>query len=127
MVKFPTEYRVREVCRDQVATCECYMAMLEMDDHLQAINIEEQWTMAKTIEGLEEILLDNPKLDQMTRISTLASLTVRLALMTFLKANQDVFAWSYEDMPGIDPSVMVHRLNVSPSFPPIRQKKRVFA
>ena len=30
-------------------------------------------------------------------------------------------------MPGIDPLVMVHRLNVSPSFPPIRQKKRVLA
>ena len=30
-------------------------------------------------------------------------------------------------MPGIDPSVMVHRLNVSPSFPQIRQKKQVFA
>ena len=30
-------------------------------------------------------------------------------------------------MPGIDLSVMVHRLNMSPSFPPIRQKKRVFA
>ena len=30
-------------------------------------------------------------------------------------------------MLGIDPSVMVHRLNVSPSFPPIQQKKRVFA
>ena len=30
-------------------------------------------------------------------------------------------------MPGIDPSIMVHRLNVSPSFPPVRQKKRVFA
>ena len=30
-------------------------------------------------------------------------------------------------MPRIDPSVMVHRLNVSPSFPPVRQKKRVFA
>ena len=29
-------------------------------------------------------------------------------------------------MLGIDTSVMVHRLNVSPSFPPIRQKKRVF-
>ena len=29
-------------------------------------------------------------------------------------------------MPGIDPLVMVHRLNVSPSFPPVRQKKRVF-
>ena len=30
-------------------------------------------------------------------------------------------------MPGINPSVMVYRLNVSPSFPPVRQKKRVFA
>ena len=38
-----------------------------------------------------------------------------------------MFAWNHEDMPRIDPSVMVHRLNVSPSFPPVRQKKRVFA
>ena len=30
-------------------------------------------------------------------------------------------------MPGINPSVIVHRLNVSPSFPPIQQKKRAFA
>ncbi|XP_075649739.1 uncharacterized protein LOC142620222 [Castanea sativa] len=28
-------------------------------------------------------------------------------------------------MLGIDPSVMVHRLNVSPSFPPVCQKKRI--
>ena len=30
-------------------------------------------------------------------------------------------------MLGIDPSIMGHKLNASPSFPPIRQKKRVFA
>ena len=30
-------------------------------------------------------------------------------------------------MPGIDPKIMVHKLNVSPIFSPIRQKKRVFA
>nr|XP_023901305.1 uncharacterized protein K02A2.6-like [Quercus suber] len=30
-------------------------------------------------------------------------------------------------MSRIKPSVMVHRLNVSPSFPPVHQKKRVFA
>ena len=29
-------------------------------------------------------------------------------------------------MPGIDPSVIVHRLNVNPTSSPIRQKKRVF-
>ena len=30
-------------------------------------------------------------------------------------------------MPRIDPSIMAHQLNVSPSFPPVRQIKRVFA
>ena len=30
-------------------------------------------------------------------------------------------------MPGIDPSVITHRLNMYPSFKPIRQKKMVFA
>ena len=30
-------------------------------------------------------------------------------------------------MPGIDPSVITHRLNVHPSSKPVRQKNRVFA
>ena len=44
-----------------------------------------------------------------------------------MKKNIDVFAWNHEDMPGIDPGVITHRLNICPSFKPIRQKKRVFA
>lgn len=34
LVKFPTEYGIEEQLRDQMVTCECYIAMLEMDDHL---------------------------------------------------------------------------------------------
>ena len=30
-------------------------------------------------------------------------------------------------MLGIDPLIIVHKLNVSPSFSPVQQKKRVFA
>ena len=63
MIKFPTEYEVREVHGDQVAARKCYIAMLDMDDHLQTMNIEEQWTVVEPVEGLEEILLDNSKLD----------------------------------------------------------------
>jgi len=87
------------------------------------MNIEEHQTVTEPIERLEEILLNDSRNDQTTRISTLASPTVRQALATFLKDNQDVFAWSHEDMLGIDPLVMVNRLNVSPSFTPIHQKK----
>ena len=56
-------------------------------------------------------------------MGTLASPLIRQNLAAFLRMNQDVFAWSHEDMPGIDPSVIVHRLNVNPASSPIRQKK----
>jgi len=42
MIKFLAEYGVGEVCGDQVATRKCYVAMLELDDHLQIMSIEEQ-------------------------------------------------------------------------------------
>ena len=60
-------------------------------------------------------------------MGTLASPLIRQDLAAFLRMNQDVFAWSHEDMPGIDPSVIVHRLNVNPVSSPIRQRKRVLA
>ena len=126
MIKFPTDYGVGELHRNQVATHECYIAIMEMDDHLQAMNTEEHRIVIEPIEKLEEIPLDDSKPNRTTQIGTLASLEIRQALTPFLKDNRDVFTWSHEDMPGIDPSVMVHRLKVSPLFPPIQQKKRVF-
>ena len=110
-----------------MAARECYMAMMEVDDHHQAMSIEEHQMTTKPVEKLEEVFLDDSNYERTTKIGTLASPAVRQALTTFLRSNRDVFAWSHEDMSGVDPSVMVHRLNVSPSFPFIRQKKRVFA
>ena len=77
MIKFPIEYGVEKVRGDQVATRECYIAMLEMDDHLQTMNIEEQQMVVEPIEGLVEILLDNSRPKRTTRIIILASLLVR--------------------------------------------------
>ena len=53
-------------------------------------------------------------------MGTLASQPIRQALASFLMMNQDVFAWSHDDMLGIDPSVIVHRLNVNLATSPIR-------
>ena len=120
MIKFPIEYGVRGLCEIQVAVRECYIAMLEMDDYQQTMCIGEQRAVAEPIEELEEVVLDDSKPDRKTRMDTLASWPVRQELMAFLRDNQDVFAWSHEDMPGIDPSIIVHKLNVSPSFPSIQ-------
>ena len=73
MIKFPTEYEVGEVLGDQVATRECYIAMLEMDDRLQTMCIEEQQMVVEPMEGMEEVLLNNFRLERTTRIGILAS------------------------------------------------------
>ena len=123
MIKFPTEYGIGELQGDHVATRECYIAILEMEDHQQTMCIVEQRTIAEPVEELEEVTLDELRPERTTRIGTLASQPICQALPAFLKMNQDVFAWSHEDMPRIDPSVIVHRLNVNPASSPIRQKK----
>ena len=110
-----------------MAARECYIAMIEMEDQQQMMCIREQRTLAEPVEELEEVNLDDAQPERTTRIGTLASWPVRQALMTFLRDNEDVFAWSHEDMLGINPSIIVHKLNMSPSFPPMRQKKRVFS
>ena len=35
---------------------------------------------------------------------------------------RDIFAWSYEEMPGIDPKIVVHEIKTYPDAKPIRQK-----
>ena len=36
----------------------------------------------------------------------------------------DVFTWTYEEMPGIDPSIVVHKIKTYPSAKPVHQKLR---
>lgn len=45
-------------------------------------------------------------------------------MINLLKEFQEVFAYSVEEMHGIDPDVAIHRLNVDPSIKPICLKKR---
>ena len=73
IIKFPTNYEVGELRGNQVAAHECYVAMMEMDDHLQAMSIEEHRMRTEPIEKLEEVCLDDSKLDRTTKIGTLAS------------------------------------------------------
>ena len=120
MIKFPTEYGIGELRGDQVAAWECYIAMLEMEDHQQTMCIGEQRTIVEPVEELEEVMLNESRPGRTTRMGTLASPVVRQDLASFLRMNQDVFAWSHKDMPGINPSVIVHRLNVNPASSPIQ-------
>ena len=121
-IKFPIKYRVGQVQGDQLATRECYLVMLAMDEHVQAMNIEESKVVVEPTKVLENISLDENNLEKYTRVGASMEKKTKQDLVQFLEKSIDVFAWSHEDMPGIDPSVITHRLNVYPSSKPVRQK-----
>ena len=45
-------------------------------------------------------------------------------MITLLQDYVDVFAWSYEDMPGLDMNIVVHRIPLMEGCKPIKQKLR---
>ena len=45
-------------------------------------------------------------------------------MIDLLKSYLDVFAWSYEDMPGLDSSIVQHHLPILPHVRPVKKKLR---
>uniref|UniRef100_A0A2N9H5N1 Integrase catalytic domain-containing protein n=1 Tax=Fagus sylvatica TaxID=28930 RepID=A0A2N9H5N1_FAGSY len=127
LLKFPTEHGIGEVRGDQVAARECYLASLGSGGQNQTMSIEEQKVLVKPSGELATIELEEGRPERTTKIGADLPPKIRESLVQFLKENKDVFAWSHEDMPGINPSVISHKLNVDPSLRPIKQKRRVFA
>ncbi len=48
-------------------------------------------------------------------------------LLQVLIDNQDIFAWSVYDAPGVSPSLACHTLNIKPEQRPVVQKRRKLA
>jgi len=57
-------------------------------------------------------------------ISESLSLTEKEELIVLMRKYIDVLAWNYEDMPGLDSQVAVHRLNIKPDTKPVKQQQR---
>ncbi|KAK2998919.1 hypothetical protein RJ639_019977 [Escallonia herrerae] len=101
-MKFPTEHGIGD----------CYMASCRSKKAL-------------IIEDLREEYLGEE--NKIVRIGSNLKEDTKLELVNLLRTYADVFPWTAEDMPVIDPEVITHRLNVDPSRKPVKQKKRTFA
>ena len=40
----------------------------------------------------------------------------------FFQENKIKFAWTYSDMPGLDPDLIMHHLSIAPGIKPVKQK-----
>src|SRR3954470_21388866 len=59
-------------------------------------------------------------------ISDTLSQDEKANLIALIREYIDVFAWHYEDMPGLDPKVAMHRLNIKVGAKPVKQTQRRF-
>ena len=58
------------------------------------------------------------------RICSSLSPNERNGLIDLLRSYLDVFTWSYEDMSGLDPTIVQHHLPILPHARPVKQKLR---
>ena len=116
-VKFPTDNGVGEVKGDQVLARECYQAVLTAKKNHSWVIEEKE---VNEMEALETVVLADDETTKTTRIGTTLSPGMRIRLIQFLEENLDVFAWSHEDMPGISPEVIQHKLNGNPERKPVQ-------
>ena len=54
------------------------------------------------------------------KIGTTLSSATRKELIDLFQDFSDVFAWSYQDMPGLDTDIVVHRLPLREECAPIK-------
>lgn len=71
-------------------------------------------------EKTEQIDVDTPEDSKILLISTGLEPDIRKALISLLKEYMNAFAWSYEDMPGLDPDLVEHCLVLHPDAKPVK-------
>ena len=86
---------------------------------------DEVSTRHEPSEELEPIQLDDHP-EHLAYVGSKLAEDLRSLLIRFLKHNKDVFALKQEDIGGIDLAIITHKLSVSPSFKPVKQKRRSF-
>ena len=88
--------------------------------HVDELDMRDELdTRSTPLEELEPIKLDDQP-EHLAYIGSKLVEDVKDLLIHFLKQNVEVFVWKQEDMGGIDPAVITHKLNVSPSFKPVK-------
>ncbi|GKV15560.1 hypothetical protein SLEP1_g26342 [Rubroshorea leprosula] len=117
-MKFPTPKGVRVLKGNQKMARACYQDTFKKVELIAA--------SAEPVE-LVEIVPLNPDVPKRTvKIGTKLTKKEWIELLEFLRANQDVFAWTTDEMPGILTELIVHKLSTDPTKSPVVQKRRLF-
>ena len=95
-----------------------------MSEDLNPWQIEDE-VKTEPVESLVEVTICEQEPTWVLKLGENLRCKLKKELTRFLTASLNVFAWTHEDIVGIHPDVICHRLNISLDFGPIRKKRRV--
>ena len=96
----------------------------EIPGELTRLLIQEEKAIQPHEEPIEVINLGTETDKREIKIGANLEDSVKSRLVQMLHDYVEVFAWSYEDMPGLDIDIVVHRLPTKEDCPPVKQKVR---
>ena len=108
--------------------------IFDIDDEIQHVSYEDSSSVSYSSPGDQRVspargdaeIVDFGTVDKLRklRIGLDLSTDERDGLARLLRLYLDVFTWSYEDIPSLDPSIVQHRLPLLPHTRPVKQKLR---
>ncbi|KAL0421432.1 UNVERIFIED_CONTAM: hypothetical protein Slati_3166100 [Sesamum latifolium] len=83
---------------------------------------EEAHVTVQPVEELLTVELVPGDPSKITKIGSKMKEDVRDQVVNCLRKNKDIFAWTPQDLEGIDPGVITHHLNLDPAIRPVNRK-----
>ncbi|KAL0415761.1 UNVERIFIED_CONTAM: hypothetical protein Slati_3408000 [Sesamum latifolium] len=145
-IKFPTPGGIGEVQGDPLQSRRCYVDAVRRGEKRGGDDTQDKAPPSKKGKAPEEkiseatetpakvqpaeellniqIIPGDP--DKTTRIGSHLGEEAKKEITLCLQRNADIFAWTPQDLEGIDPQVITHHLNIDPNCKPVKQKKRHF-
>lgn len=129
-MKFPVGEAIAEVKGGKKTARECYniTSKNSRDNPIEIylgetvdMRDDEKLIHGEPVEELIEAELEPGRPEWTIKLCVASDPWTRTELLEFLRENKDVFAWSHNDIPGIDPRIISHRLAVDPDYRPVKQ------
>ncbi|GAU44160.1 hypothetical protein TSUD_399820 [Trifolium subterraneum] len=93
-------------------------------DEIKRLLDQEKKVIQPHEENVELIDLSSGEGKKEIKIGASLEASVKERVIVLLREYVDIFAWSYQDMPGLDPEIVEHHLPLKPECPPVKQKLR---
>ncbi|XP_027916049.1 uncharacterized protein LOC114175492 [Vigna unguiculata] len=135
-MKFPAEGKIVTMKVDQEVARKCYekslrtrrdaysLAQISRTTNRSDSELDPRPPTDQGPQPIGELKEIEMLLGKKIRIGASLDSTTETAIRRVLQANMSLFAWSVRDMPGINPDILCHRLNINLRVKPRVQRRR---